>query len=65
MFFVDYCPQTQGIWLDKGEIDKLPGAKGMKLKIDLDRGSSKTVKEVATISLPNLGLVSSITLFLL
>ncbi|MFC1708562.1 M48 family metalloprotease [Candidatus Omnitrophota bacterium] len=60
---IDYSPETQGIWLDKEEVDKLPGAKGMKLRIDFDKSIDKTVKEAVPISLPNLGLVSGITLF--
>jgi heat shock protein HtpX len=62
---IDYCTETQGIWLDKGEIDKLPGTQGANLKIEFDKGSSKPIKESVKISLPNLGFVSSITLFTL
>lgn len=62
---IDYCPQTQGIWLDKGEIDKLPASAGIKLQIDLDKGSAKEIKQSVPIVLPNLGLASGITLFLL
>ncbi len=65
---IDYCPQTQGIWLDKGELEKLPSAKEAGLKIEIDRFtppkklSSSGREEVA---LPNLALASGATLFLL
>ena len=57
---IDYCPQTGGIWLDKGELDRLPGAKKLKLKIAIE--DSFKSKQEYSIKLPNLGLVSSVTL---
>lgn len=57
---IDYCPSSGGIWLDKGEIDKLPGAKKLKLKLAIEK-DFKEPKEYF-IKLPNLGLVSSVTL---
>ncbi|MFH1621900.1 MAG: M48 family metalloprotease [Candidatus Omnitrophota bacterium] len=60
---IDYCPETQGIWLDKEEIDKLPGTKGIKLKIEFDKGTTEATKEAVSVPLPNLSLVSGITLF--
>jgi Zn-dependent protease with chaperone function len=33
---LDYCPQTQGIWLAGGELEKLPGVDASKLAIAID-----------------------------
>ncbi len=57
---IDYCPQTEGIWLDKGEIEKLPGAKKFKLKLAIENNFRKSKED--SLKLPNLGLVSSLTL---
>ncbi len=67
---IDYCPQTQGIWLDKGELEKLPGAKELKLKIEIENIEYLHIDKVSEykkteLALPNLGLVSGATLFLL
>jgi Zn-dependent protease with chaperone function/Zn-finger nucleic acid-binding protein len=65
---IDYSPQSEGIWLDKGELERLPGGK-LEIKIDNSAYIEVTPpesKEVPTgIRLPNLGLVSSITIFAL
>lgn len=34
---VEYCPKTGGLWLDKGELEKLPGIEPKKLNIMLDK----------------------------
>ena len=57
---IDYCPKTKGIWLDKGEIEKLPGAKKFKLKLAVE--SNFKASQEYSLRLPNLGLVSSATL---
>ncbi len=69
---IDYCPKTGGIWLDKGELERLPSANEVKLKIDIDRNTRpdaqpalQTAKRIPSVALPNLALVSGITLFLL
>lgn len=65
---VDFCPQCQSIWLDKEELEKIPAAREVKLKINIDRGTSSlksTPEEPVPISLPDLGLASGTTLFLL
>lgn len=65
---IDYCPQTQGIWLDKGELERLPSAKEVKLYINIDRHTRPQEEQPLRrdiVKLPNLGLVSGITLFFL
>ncbi|MBL7130788.1 MAG: M48 family metalloprotease [Candidatus Omnitrophica bacterium] len=65
---IDYCPKSGGIWLDKRELQRLPLAKKAGLKIDIDRNTrpgTQTEKRAPLVVLPNLGLVSGITLFLL
>jgi len=65
---IDYCPKTGGIWLDKEELERLPGAKETRLKIEIDKNTNpktQVSKEQPSITLPNLGLVSGVTLFLL
>jgi Zn-dependent protease with chaperone function/Zn-finger nucleic acid-binding protein len=67
---IDYSPTTHGIWLDQGELEKIPAAKKIALKIALDKETleSEPEKELQVSrgsTLPNLSLASSITLFLL
>jgi len=68
---IDFCPESGGIWLDKGERDKLPI---MKSKIDIDRGVLKNKDTVipsvvssavssALLPLPNLAFSSGMILF--
>ncbi len=72
---LDYCTQTEGIWLDEGELEKLPGVDAKNLDISLDKratsasAAAKMGAETATkftvagISpLPNLTLASVFTL---
>ncbi len=62
---IDYCPDTEGIWLDKGELERLPQAKDVKINLSFEhRFKGKPASEV-NIRLPSLGLVSGVTLFLL
>jgi Zn-dependent protease with chaperone function len=63
---IDYCPKTGGIWLDKGEIERIPGAKEVKLKIEIDKNTHPKTpikQRRESLALPNLSLVSGITLF--
>ena len=65
---IDYCPETGGIWLDKGELQRLPSVRQVKLKIDIDKNTRPDTyieKRAPLVVLPNLGLASGITLFLL
>jgi len=63
---IDYCPESEGIWLDKGEMEKIPTSKDIKLNLTIDKGVvEKKGKEPTLVSLPNLGLTSSVTLFVL
>jgi len=62
---IDYCPETQGIWLDIGEISKLPTARKNNLEIDLEAGQDDNPEQdqkIIPIALPNLSLTSSLTL---
>jgi Zn-finger nucleic acid-binding protein len=34
---VEYCPKTGGLWLDRGELEKLPGIEKRPLNISLDK----------------------------
>ncbi|MFH0917902.1 MAG: M48 family metalloprotease [Candidatus Omnitrophota bacterium] len=60
---IDYCPESEGIWLDKDEINMLPE---IKTKIQIDKtvfedkptGLPKTL-----LALPNLALRSGMVLF--
>ncbi len=65
---IDYSPQSGGIWLDKGELEKLSGGK-LDIKIDNSAYIEVTPPEAGEVSpaikLPNLGLVSGVTLFAL
>lgn len=61
---IDYCPKTEGIWLDNGELERLPATEKLKLKIDVDNAAYNQEKvKRPEIKLPNLGLVSTMTLF--
>lgn len=35
---IDYCPQCRGVWLDRGELDKLIDRGGPQRHIDEDYG---------------------------
>ena len=73
---LDYCPKTGGIWLDGGELEKMPGAESKNLNISLDKNiaAEKTpplggaqipqkIQAAAALSpLPNLVLASTFTL---
>jgi len=73
---IDYDPETQGIWLDKGELESLPGYSEGKLDISIDNGtrpdehheaSAKDIKsgrfsEQRLLPLPNLALTSTLTI---
>ncbi|MGM0607193.1 MAG: M48 family metalloprotease [Candidatus Muiribacteriota bacterium] len=77
---IDYDPDTEGIFLDKGELEALPGHKEMGIEIHIDKGFVSKKNDVSTkkekkniykrvsagagglMSVPNLGLISSITL---
>jgi len=65
---IDYCPSTEGIWLDKGELDGLPDAGDVKLNFKLDKNVLRP--DVAPdkrpqVVLPNLAIASGTTLFIL
>ncbi len=65
---IDYCRDSQGIWLDKGEINKLPASGKTNIGIDLEDGlSDKEDQEqpIVPVSLPNLSLTSAMTLVFL
>lgn len=66
---IDYCPKSGGIWLDKGELERIPTAKKVALKIDIDRNTHpqtlSSSQKISSVVLPNLGLTSFITLFTL
>jgi heat shock protein HtpX len=60
---IDYCPDSEGIWLDKDEINKLPV---IKANIQIDRGVFSKEKESISkvlFSLPNLAFRSGMVLF--
>ncbi|MFA7706649.1 MAG: M48 family metalloprotease, partial [Candidatus Omnitrophota bacterium] len=60
---IDYCPESEGIWLDKDEINKLPA---IKTKIQIDKGifgDKKTGLSKSLLVLPNLALRSGMVLF--
>ena len=60
---IDYCPESEGIWLDKDEINMLPA---IKTKIQIDKGVFEKEKirlSQALLSLPNLTLRSAMVLF--
>ncbi len=66
---IDYCPKTEGIWLDKGEMSLLNAPKSARLRMALDPGALKAHGAEGppppVAALPNLGLTSSLTLFFL
>ncbi len=60
---IDYCPESEGFWLDKDEINKLPA---IKTKIQIDKGifgDSKQGLSKTLLVLPNLALRSGMVLF--
>jgi len=60
---IDYCLESEGIWLDKDEINKLPA---IKTKIQIDKGifgDKKTGLSKSLLALPNLALRSGMVLF--
>jgi heat shock protein HtpX len=60
---IDYCPDTEGIWLDRDEINKLPG---IKVRIDIDDtmfGASAQSHSRILLPLPNLSVRSGMVLF--
>lgn len=60
---IDYCLESEGFWLDKDEINKLPA---IKTKIQIDKGifgDSKQVLSKTLLALPNLALRSGMVLF--
>ncbi|MBN1794805.1 MAG: M48 family metalloprotease [Candidatus Omnitrophica bacterium] len=62
---IDYSPQTGGIWLDKGEVDALPGSKGVSLKLRLDKrllATGAPPRVTNPVKLPDLHVASGITL---
>jgi len=67
---IDYCPKTHGIWLDQGELERIPAAQKVSLSLTIDENTTgydqpddTTTATVAP--LPNLSLISGTTLFLL
>ncbi|MCG2710979.1 MAG: M48 family metalloprotease [Candidatus Omnitrophica bacterium] len=65
---IDYCRATQGIWLDEGEINKLPASGKTNIGINLEKGlddSALQEQTVVPMPLPNLSLVSAMTLVFL
>ena len=65
---IDYCRDSQGIWLDKGEINKLPSSGKTNIGIDIEEGMNDKEDQKQTVipmSLPNLSLTSTMTLVFL
>jgi len=66
---IDYCPKTEGIWLEEGEMSLLNAPKSARLRLDVDRGSREPAdadrSSAFPNALPNLGLTSGLTLFFL
>jgi len=59
---IDYCPESEGFWLDKDEINKLPA---IKTRLRIDKGifrDSKTGLPKTLLALPNLSLRSAMVL---
>ncbi len=60
---IDYCPESEGIWLDKDEINRLPA---IKSRIQIDKGTFEK-KEIplpkTLLALPNLSFRSGMVLF--
>ncbi|PLX17638.1 MAG: hypothetical protein C0601_06310 [Candidatus Muiribacterium halophilum] len=73
---IDYDPETEGIWLDEGELEALPGYSGGSVNITIDQGTMPEKKDINTISdikkgrsyrpklvpLPNLAFTSATTI---
>jgi len=60
---IDYCPESEGFWLDKDEINKLPA---IKTNIRIDKGifrDSKSGLPKTLLVLPNLSLRSGMVMF--
>ncbi len=60
---IDYCPESGGIWLDKGEINKLPA---IKANVQIDKGTlggGKSSMPKMLLPLPNLAFRSGAVLF--
>jgi len=73
---IDYCPQTEGVWLDRGELSKLPFSKAQILNVSLDQATLSEKGKIPVslrrekLNLPaaglmNLGIMSAGTLILL
>lgn len=65
---IDYCPKTQGVWLDKGELERLSSVKETQLHLMVDKTFTQDKmeqKSLTKITLPSLGVASGVTLFLL
>jgi len=63
-----YCLKTGSIWIDKKVLDEFLEEKNFFIKIEIDKKtfpSSLTPPKATPIHLPNLGLTSGMTLFLL
>ena len=61
---IDYCLQSEGIWLDKGELEEFPVDKG-SIKVDVDKGVSdeNSDSDQGLIRLPSLAISSTSVLF--
>ena len=59
---IDFCPKTSGIWLDKGELERLSSVEESQLRLMLDKIEQKSFTKI---TLPSLGIVGGTTLFLL
>jgi len=60
---IDYCTESEGIWLDKDEINKLPA---IKAKVQIDKGifgGGGGILSKSLLVLPNLALRSGMVLF--
>ena len=42
---IDYCPECRGVWLDRGELDKLIEREGAWVDQQVDERSRRTDKE--------------------
>lgn len=66
---IDYCPKTEGIWLDKGEMSLLAAPGPARLRLEVDPGTRGPRPGGRPFylrkALPNLGLTSGLTLFFL
>lgn len=41
---IDFCPQCRGVWLDRGELDKIIERSGASIDRSRDMGGKKTKK---------------------